>query len=91
MQTNVICTVGSQTLRGVTWNLSQGGMQVEAGGLQPKDTVRLSFRLPASGVSLEPMGTVVCTKENRQAIQFTNISSQNEEAIRKFIAEMEKE
>lgn len=90
IHTEVMCTVGSRTMRGVTWNLSQGGMQVEAGGLQPRDTVRLSFRLPVSGVSLEAVGTVVWTKENRQGIQFTNVSPQNEQSIRQFIAEVEK-
>jgi CheY-like chemotaxis protein len=35
IQTQVMCTVGSRTIRGVTWNLSQGGMQVEAVGLRP--------------------------------------------------------
>jgi c-di-GMP-binding flagellar brake protein YcgR len=74
----------------MTWNLSHGGMQVEVGGLQPKDKVRLSFRLPVSGVSLETAGTVVWVKENRQGIQFTNVSTQNEQSIRKFIAEVEK-
>src|SRR5450432_1077578 len=56
LQTEVICTVGSRTIRGMTWNLSQGGMQVEASDLQSKDTVRLSFRLPASGVSIDAIG-----------------------------------
>jgi CheY-like chemotaxis protein len=90
IQTEVMCTVGSRTIRGVTWNLSQGGMQVDAGGLQPRDTVRVSFRLPVSGVSLEAVGTVVWTKENRQGIQFTNVSPQNDQSIRQFIAEVEK-
>jgi len=90
IQTEVMCTVGSRTIRGVTWNLSQGGMQVEAGGLQSGDTVRVSFRLPVSGVSLEAVGTVVWTKENRQGIQFTNVSPQNDQSIRQFIAEVEK-
>jgi CheY-like chemotaxis protein len=58
LQTEVICTVGSRTIRGMTWNLSQGGMRVEARNLQSKDTVRLSFRLPVSGVSIDAMGTV---------------------------------
>src|ERR1700681_3906232 len=49
LQTDVICTVGSRTIRGMTWNVSQGGMQVEASDLQSRDTVRLSFRLPVSG------------------------------------------
>jgi CheY-like chemotaxis protein len=58
LQTEVICTVGSRTIRGMTWNLSQGGIRVEARNLQSKDTVRLSFRLPVSGVSIDAMGTV---------------------------------
>jgi hypothetical protein len=65
-------------------------MQVEAGGLQSGDTVRVSFRLPVSGVSLEAVGTVVWIKENRQGIQFTNVSPQNDQSIRQFIAEVEK-
>jgi hypothetical protein len=59
IQTEVTCTVRAQTIRGLTWNLSQGGMQVEAGGLEPKDTVRVSFHLPVSGVLIEAVGTVV--------------------------------
>jgi c-di-GMP-binding flagellar brake protein YcgR len=81
--------VGARTIRGITWNLSQGGIQVEAGGLQPKDTVRVLFQLPVSGVRLDAMGTVVWAKENRQGIQFTNMTPQNEQSIRKFIAEVE--
>jgi c-di-GMP-binding flagellar brake protein YcgR len=81
--------VGARTIRGITWNLSQGGIQVEAGGLQPKDRVRVLFQLPVSGVRLEAMGTVVWAKENRQGIQFTNMTPQNEQSIRKFIAEVE--
>jgi CheY-like chemotaxis protein len=90
IQTDVVCTVGSRSLRGVTWNLSQGGMQVEADGLQSKDSVRVSFRLPVSGVSLEVAGTVVWTKETRQGIQFTNMNSKIERLIQNFIAEVEK-
>jgi DNA-binding response OmpR family regulator len=90
IQTDLTCTVGSRTISGRTWNLSQGGMQVEADGLQPKDTVRVGFRLPVSGVPLEAVGTVVWTKENRQGIQFTNVSPQIEKAIRKYISEVEK-
>jgi CheY-like chemotaxis protein len=90
VQTEVICTVGSRALRGVTWNLSQGGMQVEVDDLHPKDTLRVSFQLPVSGLKLEAVGTVVWAKENRQGIQFTNVSPQNEQSIRQFIAEAEK-
>jgi CheY-like chemotaxis protein len=89
IQTEVTCTVGSRTIRGLTWNLSLGGMQVEADGLQPKDTVRVSFQLPVSGVLLEAVGTVVWVKETRQGIQFTNVSPQIEQSMREFISEVE--
>ena len=89
IQTEVMCTVGSRTIRGVTWNLSQGGMQVEAGGLEPKDTVRVSFQLPVSGVLLEAVGMVVWAKETRQGIQFANLSPKIEQSIREFISEVE--
>jgi hypothetical protein len=65
-------------------------MQVEVGNLQPKDTVRVSFQLPVSGVSVEAAGTVVWTKETRQGILFTNVSANSEQSLRKFIAEVEK-
>jgi CheY-like chemotaxis protein len=90
IQTEVVCQVGHRALRGVTWNLSQSGMQVEVGNLQSKDTVRVSFRLPVSAVSVEAAGTVVWTKETRQGIQFTNVSANSEQSLRKFIAEVEK-
>jgi DNA-binding response OmpR family regulator len=89
IRTDVTCTVGSRTIRGVTWNLSQGGIQVEAAGLQPKDTVRVLFQLPVSGARLEATGIVIWAKESRQGIQFTEVGSQHEESIRRFIAEVD--
>ena len=91
LQTEVICVVGSRTIRGMTWNLSQGGMQVEASNLQPQDTVRLSFRLPVSGVSIDAMGTVAWANEKRQGIQFTTLNSPAQQSIRTYIAEVEKD
>jgi c-di-GMP-binding flagellar brake protein YcgR len=91
LQTEVICLVGSRTIRGVTWNLSQGGMQVEASNLQAKDTVRLSFRLPVSGVSIDAVGTVAWANEKRQGIQFTTLNTPAQQSIRTYIAEVEKD
>jgi len=90
IQAEVACTVGSRTLRGVTWNLSQGGMQVEVGDLKPKDAVRLSFQLPASGVVIDVAGVVVWGNERRQGIQFTNVNAKIQQSIRQFIAEVER-
>ncbi|MFZ0276049.1 MAG: response regulator [Candidatus Sulfotelmatobacter sp.] len=89
IQTEVACTVGSRTVRGMSWNLSQGGMQVEVDGLKPKDSVRLSFKLPVSGVVIDAAGFVVWGKESRQGIQFTTVSTQSQQSIRRFMAEIE--
>jgi CheY-like chemotaxis protein len=91
LQTEVTCTVGSRTIRGISWNLSQGGMQVEASDLHVKETVRLSFRLPVSGVSIDVTGTVAWAGENRQGIQFTTSSPPTQQSIRKYIAAVEKD
>src|ERR1700704_781595 len=58
LQTEITCTVGSRTMRGMSWNLSQGGMQVEVSDLHAKDTVRVSFLLPVSGASIDAIGIV---------------------------------
>jgi CheY-like chemotaxis protein len=89
LQTEVICNVGSRTIHGMTWNLSQGGMQVEADNLHTGDTVGLSFRLPVSDVAIDVVGTVVWAGEKRQGIQFTEVSTQNQQSIREFVAAVE--
>ena len=86
----VTCIAGSRTMQGDTWNLSSGGIQVEIGDLQPGDSVKLSFRLPQSGITIDAVGVVVWAKEQRQGIQFTEASPQNLQAIQEFIAEAEK-
>jgi CheY-like chemotaxis protein len=89
LKAEVTGIVGSRTVRGVTWNLSQGGMQVEVGGLEAKDAVRLSFHLPMPAVAIDAVGVVVWGNEKRQGIQFTNVGAQSQQAIRQFIADME--
>jgi CheY-like chemotaxis protein len=91
LQTEVICTVGSRIVRGISWNLSHGGMQIEASDLHVKDTVRLSFRLPVSGASIDVVGTVAWAGENRQGIQFTTLSPPTQQSIRKYIVAVEKD
>jgi CheY-like chemotaxis protein len=89
LQTNVTCMVGSRTMNGVSWNLSQGGIQVDVGGIQAKDAVRLLFRLATSGIAIEAAGTVVWGDQKRQGIQFTNVSAKHQESIRQFISEVD--
>jgi CheY-like chemotaxis protein len=90
LKTEVVCFVDSRTLRGTTWNLSQGGMQVEVGNLRSGDQVRISFQLPVTGTKIEAFGTVPWVGDKRQGIQFTNVSPPNQELIRRFVAEIEK-
>ena len=90
IQADVVCTVGSRSLRGVSWNLSQGGMQVEVGDLKPKDAVRLSFQLPRPAVTIDAGGVVVWANEQRQGVQFTNVGAQSQQSIRQFIVDVEK-
>ena len=89
LQTEVNCIVGSRTTRGVSWNLSQGGMLVEVDDLLSGDVVRISFHLPSSGATIEAVGVVPWVGEKRQGIQFTNVSAQNQQLIREFVAELE--
>jgi CheY-like chemotaxis protein len=90
LQTAVTCTGSSRTMQGVTWNLSSGGIQIEVGNLPPGETVKLSFRLPRSGIAIDALGVVAWTKDQRQGIQFTKTSAQSQQAIQEFIAEVER-
>jgi CheY-like chemotaxis protein len=89
LQTEATCTVGSKITKGRTWNLSQGGVQVEVAHVKTGDKVRISFRLPSSGVTIDVHGTAVWDKESRQGIQFTKVSNAAHEAIRQFISQVE--
>jgi CheY-like chemotaxis protein len=89
LQTEVTCTVGSKVSRGRTWNLSHGGIQVEA-NLKASEAVRISFQLPGSAIVIDAHGTVVWANEARQGIQFTKLTNQNQVEIQRFISQVEK-
>ncbi len=89
LQADVVCTVDSQQFKGVSWNLSQGGIQVEVEGLQIGQNVRLTFRLPSSGTVIDATGRVIWRGANgtRQGIHFLHVKGEQE--IRDFISEVE--
>jgi CheY-like chemotaxis protein len=89
MQTDVSCEIGPRTIRGRTWNLSQGGMQLEVENLKPGESVRLSFRLPGSTIAIDAVGKVIWVKAERQGIQFTRLTPQSDGDIRQFIVQDE--
>jgi len=89
LQTEVVCSIGSRTLRGMSWNISLGGLQVETESLRQGDTVRLQLELPVSGASIDALGVVVWASQNRQGIQFTKLTTESERSIRQLVAEVE--
>jgi CheY-like chemotaxis protein len=90
LQTEVNCSAGERNLHGRTWNLSQGGMQVEVDGLKPGETVRVSFHLPSSRTNIEVSAMVVWSNRDRQGMRFTQVTPQNQEDVRQFISQVEK-
>lgn len=90
VQTEIICSADARQLKGVTWNLSQGGMQLDVDGdLKPGQTVRITFRLPSSEVRIDTTATVIWTGEKRQGVRFEHLTSKQETAIRDFISSVE--
>ncbi len=63
---------------------------MEVADLKLKDAVRLSFQLPVSGIVIDAAGIVIWANATRQGIQFTNVSAQSQQSIRKFITTVEK-
>ena len=90
LQTEVICAAGTRNLRGQSYNLSHGGMQVEVKGLEPGEKVRLSFRLPVSDTAIEVGGIVTWGNTSRQGIRFTEVGEKVQQAIRGFVGEESK-
>jgi c-di-GMP-binding flagellar brake protein YcgR len=87
IRAQVTCIVDTRTLRGVTWNLSQSGLQVELPELKRKASVQLTFRLPLSGTIIDALGAVVWRLERRLGIKFKYMGEQSHESIRSFIEE----
>lgn len=85
LRAHVICIADMQALRGVTWNLSQTGIEVELPGLKRKTKVQLTFRLPLSGTIIDVLGAVVWHSKRRHGIVFRQIGEQSRESIRDFI------
>jgi CheY-like chemotaxis protein len=89
LHVDIACWADSRQLHGLTWNMSQGGIQVDITGLNPGDNVRLSFRLPGSGTMVDATGSVVWVNERRQGIRFERLNPKQEQTIRDFITEVE--
>ena len=87
MRSLVVCIVDSRTMRGVSWNLGEGGMQVDVSGLKSKEAVQLSFRLPFSGLVIDAVGVVIWGDENRHGIRFTYVGAQSRQSIHQYVTD----
>ena len=87
IRAQVICIANTQTFRGVTWNLSESGIQVEIPDLRKKAKIQLTFRLPVSETIIDVLGAVVWRSERRHGIKFKQVGEQSRESIRHFIEE----
>jgi c-di-GMP-binding flagellar brake protein YcgR len=84
-----MCVTKGKTLRGRTWNLSQGGMQVEVDSLKADESAQLAFTLPRCQAVIDAVGTVVWVKNDRQGIRFTKVTSTIQREIDRFIEDIE--
>jgi CheY-like chemotaxis protein len=89
MQTEVTCRVGTRSLKGLSWNISQGGMQLEVQGLALRDTVQVTFMLPKPRVWIEAIGVVAWAEGERQGIHFTDMKVEYQAVVRDFIEQVE--
>jgi hypothetical protein len=87
IRAQVICVVGTDTLRGVTSNISQSGIQVEIPELKTGANLQLTFRLPRSESIIDVRGAVVWQKVRRHGIKFKYMGERSQQSIRHFIAQ----
>jgi len=86
LKTEVVCHTNGQTLRGMSWNISQGGILFDAPRLRPGDQVRIQFPLPAKNVTVNAIGVVARLDERQRAgVQFVHVDDAGRDAIRELV------
>ena len=85
LNTGVTCTLTDRAMHGLTWNISQGGIQLEVAGLQIGDNLDMSFILPEPATIIKAKGVVIWTQEERQGLYFTGMNLEAQERIRQFV------
>ena len=87
LHAQVTCIAESRTLRGVTRNISESGIQVELPELRKRENVQLAFRLSVSGSIVDATGAVIWILGRRNGIMFKYMGEQSRMSIRQFIEE----
>ena len=91
IQAQVTCVAESGTLRGVTRNISERGIQVDLPELRKKANVQLAFRLPGSDSMIDATGAVIWVSDRRNGIKFKHVGEQSKKSIRQFVQQREHE
>jgi RAB protein geranylgeranyltransferase component A len=91
VRAQVICIAETRTVRGVTWNLSESGIQVELPDfdVKRKTKVQLTFRLLTSGTIIDAHGAVVWRLNKRHGIKFRQLGEQSHNSVRHFIGQLQ--
>jgi PilZ domain len=87
IRTQVTCIANTHTSRGVIWNMSEGGIQVQLPELRKKAKVHLTFRLPVSETIIDVLGTVAWRSDRRHGIKFKYLGKQSADSVRHFVEE----
>jgi CheY-like chemotaxis protein len=86
LRIEVECQCPHGSARVMSWDISQGGILLDARQFRPGDRMRLSFMLPESKVSLNAAGVVVRVDERqRMGIQFTSMNEADRNGIRELV------
>ncbi len=83
LNAEVTYSLRSEIRRASVWNISQGGIQLEAEPLQLGDTVHLSFLLDHIAITADAL--VVWARDDRRGLIFTRMSVEDQEAIRQYV------
>jgi CheY-like chemotaxis protein len=74
------------TEKGMSWDISEGGILLDGPHLHLGDHVKLSFQLPGTQVMVSAIGTVVRRDEQQRAgVRFVYINEAGRSAIREFV------
>ena len=87
LHTEVTCQIGHQTLKGMSSNISQGGILFEVGcPLSSGTNVQLSFTLPGQQLKIDARGVVARVDQKQRAgVRFTRIGTRELQQIRDLI------
>jgi CheY-like chemotaxis protein len=91
LQTEIAYESRGVKMKGMSSNISQGGILFEARQLRQNEQVRLSFRLPGTQVTVTALGYVARIDDRQRAgVRFVNISDASQAAIRELVDRGEK-